>query len=97
MFPIQNGLKQEDALWPFLSKFALDCAIRMVQEDEVGLKLNGTHQLLVYADDVTLLGFNINTIIKNTKTLFDVSKEVGLEVHAENTKYMFLSRHQNAG
>jgi hypothetical protein len=46
----------------------------------VGLKLNGTHQLLAYVDDVNLLGDNINTIKKNTETLFDSSKEVGLEI-----------------
>jgi hypothetical protein len=63
----------------------------------VGLKLNGTHQLLVYADDVNLLGDNIETINKNTETSIDASKEVGLEVNAEKTKYMLLSRHQNAG
>jgi hypothetical protein len=44
----------------------------------VGLNLNGTHQLLAYADDVNLLGDNIDTINKNTKTLTDASKEVGL-------------------
>jgi hypothetical protein len=48
----------------------------------VGLKLNGTHQLLVYADDVNLLGDNIGIIKRNTQTLIDASKEVGLE---ENT------------
>jgi hypothetical protein len=63
----------------------------------VGLKLNGTHQLLAYADDVNLLGDNIDTIKKNTETLIDVSKEVGLEINLEKTKYMLLSRHQNAG
>jgi hypothetical protein len=61
------------------------------------MKLNGTHQLLAYADDVNLVGDNIDTIKKNTETLIDASKEVGLEINIEKTKYMLLSRHQNAG
>jgi hypothetical protein len=60
------------------------------------LKLNGTHQLLTYADDVNLLGDNIDIINRNTETLIDASKEVGLEVNVEKTKYMFVSRDQNA-
>jgi hypothetical protein len=74
-----------------LSNFALEYAIRKVQENQVGLKLNGTHN-----DDVNLLGDNIDTIKKNTETLIDASKEAGLKVNAEKTKYV-LPCHQNAG
>jgi hypothetical protein len=63
----------------------------------VGQKLDGTHQRLAYADNVNLLGDNIDTIKKNRETLIDASKEVGLERNLEKTKYMLLSCHQNAG
>jgi sorting nexin-29 len=56
-----------------------------------------THQLLAYADDVNLLGDNIGTIKKNTETLIDASKKIGLEINVDKTKYMLLSRHQNVG
>jgi hypothetical protein len=68
-----------------------------VHENQVGLELNGTHKVLVYTHNVNLLGDNIDTIKKNTETLIDAGKEVGLEVNAEKTKYMLLSRHQNSG
>jgi hypothetical protein len=86
-FPIQNGLKQGDALSPLLFNPALEYAIRKVQENQAGLKLNWTH-LLAYADDVNLLGDSIDTIKKNTGTLIDASKEVGLEINIRKTKYM---------
>jgi hypothetical protein len=91
-FPSLNGLKQGDALSSLLFNFALECAIRKVQENQVGLELNGTHQPLVYADDVNLLGDSIDTIKKNTRTSIDASKNVGLEENTEEntekTKYI---------
>jgi hypothetical protein len=93
-FPVQNGLKHADVLSPLLFYFVLEYVIRRVQWNQEGLKLNGTHQLLTYADDVNVVGKIIDTIQKNTKSLLDASKEVGLEVNTKKTKYLLKSRYQ---
>jgi len=61
------------------------------------LRLNDAHQLLVYADNVNILGGSIHIIKKNAEALVVTSKEFGLEVNVDKTKYMIMSRNQDAG
>jgi len=80
MFPIKNCLKQKVALLPLLLNFALDYAIRRVWANQDGLKFSGTHQLLVYTGDVSILAGSLHTIKKNVEALAVASKETGLEI-----------------
>jgi hypothetical protein len=96
MFPIKNGLKQGDDLSPLPFNFAVDYAIRRVQVDQDGMELSGTYQLWFFSDDVNILGGSVHNITKYTKALFVGSKEIGLDVNADKTKYMIISRVQNA-
>jgi len=67
MFPIRNSSKQGNALSPLFFSFPLEYAIRRVQVNQDGLKLNGTHQRLVYADDVNILGGSVHTVKENAE------------------------------
>jgi len=93
-FPIRNGLKQRDVLSPLLFNSALEYTITRVQVNQDGLKLNGTHQLLAYADYVNILGGSIHTLKENAEALVAATREIGLEVSADKTKYMVMSQDQ---
>ena len=86
IFTITNGLKQGDALSPLLFNFALEYAIRRVQLNQDGLKLNGTHQLLVYADEFNILGERVHTMKENAEALLVAIKTTGVKVNAGKAK-----------
>jgi len=96
LFLVRNGLKQGNSLSPLLFNLALGYAISRVQVNQNGLKLIGTHQLLFYADDISVLGGNVHTIKKNAEALVVACKETGIEVNADKTKYLVLYRDKNA-
>ena len=79
------------ALSPLLFNFALEYAIRRVQVNQDGLKLHGTHQLFVYANDINILGGSVHTINKNSDILLFVIQETGLDVNADKTNYVVMS------
>jgi hypothetical protein len=79
---IRNDFKQGDALSPLFLNLVLEYAIRRVQVNQNGLKLKGTHQLLVHVGDVNILGGSLYTIKKKTEAVIVGSKEFGLDVFA---------------
>ena len=79
-----------------LFKLALEEAIKGVQINQDGLKLNGTHHFLVYAE-YNILGGSVDTIQKNAEGLVVASNEIGLELNANKTKYLVRYRDQNSG
>ena len=94
-FRTKNCLKKGDAL--LLFNFALKYAIKNVQANQEYFRLNGIHQLLVYADDVNIFSGIMHTIKKNTEDIVSASKEVVLEINTEKIKYMVISRDLNSG
>jgi hypothetical protein len=90
-FPILHGLIQGDVLSPLLFNFVLILTLGKSKVNQMRLKINGTHQLLAYVDDVNLLEESIDTVKRNTEMLNDASKEVGLEINVEKLSiYCYL-------
>ena len=77
VFPVRNCLKQGDALSPLLFSCVLEYEIGRIQVNQDGLKLNGTRQLLVYADDVNILGGSVHTVKGKAEALVAAVKEMG--------------------
>jgi hypothetical protein len=96
VFPIHSGLKQGDASSPLILNFVLEYAIRKFQEYQKGLELNRTHQLLIYADSVSILGENINTVKGRTLAFLESCREFGMEVNTDKMEHIIMSFHQNA-
>jgi len=96
-FTVRNDLKQGDAISQLLFNFALEYAIRRVQVNRDGLKLNGTHQFVVDADGVNILGGGVGSVKENRETLLSAGTVIRLQVSADKTEYIFMYRDQNAG
>ena len=94
-------MKKGDALRPLLFNFASEYAIRRIQVNHDCVKINGTHQLSVYADDVNILGGSVRTVKENADVLVvavvGASKKSALEVNANKTVYVGICREQQAG
>ena len=84
-FHIRNDLKQVDAITPLLFNYALEYDIRRVQVKLDGLKLNGRHQFLAYADDVNILGGSLHTLKEKAEALLAATRDIGLDICAVKT------------
>jgi len=90
-FIVKNGLRQGDALTPVLFNLALEENIRSVPRGQ-RMEVNEGYTCLAYADDLVLLGDTRQDVIQTLIDLMNASKQMGLSVNQEKTKYMFLSR-----
>jgi len=93
--PIKNSLKCGDAFSSLLFNFAVQRVIRRVQEGQDDWKWMLTHQLLVYAGDVDILGESKPTVNQNTRNLLVTNREIILEVNVKETKFIFMSHEHN--
>ena len=91
IFPIRNGLKQVDSLLQLLFNFALEYAIRRVQLNQDGLKLNGKHHLVVYVDYVNILGGIVHTKKETAEHLVVAHKGIRQKINVNKPKYMVIS------
>jgi hypothetical protein len=96
VFPIGNDLKEGDALLALRFTFALENTVSRVQANQEGLKLNGRHQLLIYADGVNIFSGSKQTVQKSTQASVVASKETDVEENMKKTKYMVMSQDQHA-
>jgi len=88
-FEVITGLKQGDALSPILFNIALEKVIRSVQSNKLGINIGKTTlDVLDFADDLNLVGENKEMTVRNTKTLIQEAKKIGLEINEEKTKVM---------
>lgn len=91
-FKIRKGLKQGDGLSPLLCSFALEYAILKIKVDKKRLSLNGLNQLFVYADDVNLIGDDIDALQSNTYVLVETFDGIGIQINIDEAKYIITSR-----
>ena len=91
-------MKQREVLYPLLFNLTVEYTIRTVQVNQISLTVNGTHQFLVYAEDVHVMAGSLHTVEKKKAySLVVASKKTGLEGNADSTKFMVMSRDLEAG